>query len=211
MKGVYSDVIPLNARINIDYRGEKVGFAYPNKEESGKKRIHFSLILSPFIGWWVEKLTKYVFLPLAILGVFNLDMGLVGKVALFLTWGWGVGGFFISVFGIPAIAAMYVTLNYHKYSKWFPKFNMERQGGVWTKTFTSLESDTFELPLFDNVYLKYELVGEFAQFIDEVDVREHDFTYVDKDNHESPNELLWKASFKFSQPPKKGRMTVDFI
>lgn len=111
-------------------------------------------------------------------------------------------------------------------TKWgkekYPGWNQRIHNKHWEAKFTEC-SDTLqlELPLFSNIYMDYEAEEEFADYLESVEIKEHDFTYYPtrgfrlrrhKRNQKKgiPNVYLWKAIFKFKQKPTKGFLKVNW-
>jgi len=77
-----------------------------------------------------------------------------------------------------------------------------------------------ELPLFSNIYMDYLAEEEFADYLKEVEIREHDIKYIKsktffgfrikKKTELVPNVYLWKAVFTFSKKPKTGKLVINF-
>lgn len=106
-------------------------------------------------------------------------------------------------------------------SKWgktgYPAWNKKIHDKHWQVVFTECpDSLQIEIPLFSNVYLDYEAEEEFADYLTEVDIREHDIKYIKtkglfrKKKTLIPNVYLWKATFKFKKKPIKGYLKVSF-
>jgi len=75
-----------------------------------------------------------------------------------------------------------------------------------------------EIPVFKNIVLNYKARGDFARYLDWIEIREHHFVYLrlkkNKKNRKKPkkriNEWLWYARFYFSKKIEKGKLEVLF-
>jgi hypothetical protein len=207
MNGVYSDCLPLSARINVDYRSGKVDFNYPKK--MGRFEYSIKCILPAFITVFYSVALLFAALTFA-------------SVAFFMVVGSGDGA--ISLFGRLAVVSfvcMFISVPAsiivgHKYNyirKIFPKMSY-----IARKPFcpeyrvekTSLDSDEFLIPLFGNVMLDYELEGDFSDMIEYVDIREYPFEAYLRGKKEKIDNL-WQARFKFSGVPKNGRFSAKWM
>lgn len=99
-----------------------------------------------------------------------------------------------------------------KGQKWFPRINKIIFDKKYSVEFSDCPADKkIEIPLFKNIYLDYEATQEFSDYLQRIEIREHDFSYkVKKKDKPMKNVLLWKATFFFSKQPKEGKLTVRF-
>ena len=63
--------------------------------------------------------------------------------------------------------------------KRYPGFNKFIHDKRFYAEFTECPDNLkIELPLFSNIYLNYDATGEFAEFLENVEIKEHDFKYI---------------------------------
>jgi len=128
----------------------------------------------------------------------------------------GIILYFILIYTYGKILAFIV-----RKSKWgkigYPVWNKVIHNKHWQAMFTECpDSLQIEIPLFSNIYLDYEAEEEFADYLTEVDIREHDIKYIKtkglfrKKKTLIPNVYLWKATFKFKKKPTKGFLKINF-
>ena len=219
----YSDRVPLNARITINYdlAKPKVTFDYP-VEKSRNKWIASFICPVVFVFY-----NFFIFFPSYLIytiiqevrnGCPNLSyatgtpiewsevlLSLYSATKIFFT-------FFFLCFVIPIIASYVIGYNYEHFKIVFPKFqffvSLLLGGKKKCHTFNveSLTEPVFEIPLFKNVVLSYELEGEFAGKINRVEIREHDFQYGGE-----KEQWLWRATFYFNGIPRSGHLKGKFI
>lgn len=222
MKGEYSDYLPLNARVTVDYRKKKVNFEYPNKDE---RFIHRYLgILSTILPTWFVLLWRMIIEPIGIslfiiviLDVVNyLDLNLIIKqtIQILEPYNYLIGTLFWIVLATPFIFSAIMTLNYPKFSNKFPAWSAKLHEKDMIKTrVTELKSKTYELPYFKNVVLNYEAKGEFSKYLDRIEIRELPFKILKKKKGKEElvnQDYLWKAKFFFSKIPKKGELNLSW-
>jgi len=94
------------------------------------------------------------------------------------------------------------------------KFASLFPGGSYNyKKINKLNSKTFQIPIFSNVFLDYKVTGEFSQFLSKVEIKEYEFKTIRKGifkNNKDDNEEHWFANFYFSKIPKTGELKVWF-
>ena len=105
-------------------------------------------------------------------------------------------------------------------NKKYPEFNKKMSGEKFIAEITpdKLEGDgkTFTIPLFKNVFVDYELEGDFSKYIQTVKILEHPFSYISKKERKKTNPekksnvWLWKCEFKFSKKPLKGKLKIKW-
>ena len=222
-----ADNFPLNAGVNVAFPSRKVTFTYSKKPTSKKSLgmvymciiqlwyiiniLAIGILLLSSIVTFILQLIVFIqagndFLPsVSMTGVSLLDF-----LPIFLMFGY--------FFGIPLIPAVYLTWKYKKFSKIFPKVNyfmanlFEPKKRVVVK---NLKKPVFVLPLFKNVFLGYEVSGDFSSFLKNVEVKEFGFKCLRKDafkeEKEVPITTRWKAIFSFTKVPKCGELIINFL
>jgi hypothetical protein len=81
----------------------------------------------------------------------------------------------------------------------------------------NIQDNKFEIPLFNNMFLGYELSGDFLDKINTIEIIEHPFNILvkrptkNKPRKLKPNENLWKATFYFNETPKDGQLKIMFV
>lgn len=98
----------------------------------------------------------------------------------------------------------------------YPSLQKKMHDKKWSAEFTSCpKNKIIELPLFSNIYMDFEATDDFSDYLESMEIREHDFSQLVKKGYgkkrrieKKPNVYLWKAIFKFSSRPKKGRLQI---
>ena len=71
-----------------------------------------------------------------------------------------------------------------------------------------------EIPLFENVVLKYNAKGDFSKYLDWMEIEEHKFQYLKgslfRKKKKEKNEWLWYCKFYLKERPKSGSLEVWF-
>jgi len=126
------------------------------------------------------------------------------------------------VFGVWIVAGYLVQLFCTKTKlggKWFPEVSKKFADAKYYLKIDKLNSKTFELPLFKNIYMDYTARKEFAKYLERIVIKEHPFNKLVKKlrrgkNKKKPRykkkkqDLLWKATFYFSKVPKEGYLEM---
>lgn len=105
-------------------------------------------------------------------------------------------------------------LKFHWYQKTVPEWNKKLSGGGYYKVIKEVPANKIvELPLFKNIYLDYNVKGEFSKYLKKVEIREHPFYKgVFKKGKlkkkKGNNYMLWYARFYFSEIPKNGELII---
>lgn len=131
------------------------------------------------------------------------------------------------------ITPLFLSLFFRKTKigqKWYPLLNKVILNKHHKAEFTSVpDSKVIELPLFSNVYLDYETDGKFSDYLQKIEIVEHDFMkYVISKGPKDPNKrtllerlfnkkreemadiYLWKAKFTFKKQPKNGFLRIKW-
>jgi len=146
-----------------------------------------------------EELGTSFFYPLRILLIALLSYVII----LFLTY--LIAKFLARLFGHTKLG-----------NKIYPDYNRIIHNKNWYSEVTTCpKNKIIELPLFTNIYMDYETDGEFSDFLESVEIVEHDFKYIKKNKRKravetKPNVYLWKAIFKFKEVPKTGYLRISW-
>lgn len=104
----------------------------------------------------------------------------------------------------------------------YPEWNKRIHNKHWEAKFTECPDNLIiELPLFSNIYMDYDAEEEFSDYLESVEIKEHDFTYYPtkgfrffrhrrKERKGEKNVYLWKAIFKFKKKPTKGYLKINW-
>lgn len=203
---------PSNSRIFIDVKRRKVNFEYPSKHSA------FSVCFTTMMGFWLFFVKWNGFFMLGMIGVailsviFNINFSFPDHSALFVVLLFA--GYFFDIIllsiifskskklllATPVLNRMTSLLNDRTYL---------------STVVTKLETRTYEINDFSNIFLEYWATGEFKKYLLEIEVREEDFSYckmsVFGKVKKEINEGQWKVKFKFSRIPKTGYLRIDFI
>jgi len=232
----YHDTLPLNARIRVNYGDGSVSFEYPDKNAGFMRKFLF--VLGPVVLYF----TAAHVIVLSIL----LLIGAAAQALEFLSTNQPIipetlitqsyseisnypqfildvlrfaAGFLIYFIGNPMLIAFVITKNYSHFSTTFPKLMALAVSPLMVRTrISGINSTTFELPLFHNIVLDYELNGDYAEHIKSVEVTEYPFKWLEKPfpwifqkEVEKTNDSMWKAVFMFREIPKEGDMLLRFF
>lgn len=236
---VYKDYLPANARIVIDYKAkERVKFSYPRRW-TYKKAVWKMGYITVFSFWanfhviLIFYLTLYLILPtLIIISIFfpfeqvseiptHTEILIFNFITVLKSLIFA-GGFLLYIFGIPALATLYLSRDKERLSNWVPKI------GYWTacwslrnKEMTFKPKDIIDnkviIPNFSNIFLNYECSGDFNKYLEKVEILELPFKYKIRRfwmpfliKKREKNDYEFRAVFYFSNKIKKGSMKVDF-
>lgn len=126
--------------------------------------------------------------------------------------------YFVLMYIISSILSLFVRKT-KVGQKYYPLVNKIMHNKRYMAEFTTCpDSCQIELPLFNNMYMDYDAEGEFAEYLTDVQIIEHDVKYIkegrkkfnDKRLKTKPNVYLWKTVFKFSKKPTNGKLIVRF-
>ncbi len=214
----YQELNPNNARIFIDYRKEKkkqVKFEYI--KTSGT----FSIVFIPIFYMWIilniilSISGGIVFISFKFFNSkesFSHVITNINFVELFVE-NFPFLFLFIYMIGLPLFVSLLI-MRYKKLMRFVPYIN----SFIYVRTYEAIfnsentKSKIIEIPLFSNVRLDYEAIGEFSKYLDRFEITEHPFNRVlrYKNKPKKKNEYLWKAKFYFSKIPKKGELKIYF-
>lgn len=215
MKAKYCDRFPCNARVHIDFVKGKVDFDYPGgKTPTFKDKVRFMGTT------WIYLIHSAIFylsiLFITVLTAWRIGAYLLGyyfplPIEDAVLYAYGMLIILTIIVYLPFVMAFISALCYGWMKSWFPKFNVKflnlfSSHTYFYKTVKSLDKPYFEIPLFKNMILDYDVEGDFAKYLKSIDIREHDFVMKDFE----PNKYLFKAVFKFKRTPKKGKLFIKF-
>ncbi len=214
MKGTYHGMLPVNARITVDYKKHKVNFGYPSRH-NWKRLVVFDLWLTFLIPWCILNIIGLVGMGL----IQNMDKLTIPDIQIpeiILTE--IIKSLSLAFYlGLTPLLFAYATVRNHEFfMKFYPKFNYwcgKIMGmRMFKKEFKNIKSKTVEIPLFTNVILHYIAKKDYSKYLEKVQIIEHPFKVVKKikDKKAKPNTYIWKALFTFSKIPKVGNLTVYF-
>jgi len=220
----YADKSPVNANIHVDYTkkgGKRVWFSYPNKKTRWQQ---FTSIYGLFLMmYFVAAAALILFIMLSglvygLLTVIFYPVSSTPSTATPFHW-WDVIRL-IAMMSLyifpPLIPSLWIAWKYDKYKTTFPKlqFAFNRLlSPVHRVRVRKLKSKVFEIPYFHNVNLTYEATRDFGKFLKKVDIIPAGLK-VKKLVLKREKEIeirRWKAVFTFSEIPKRGQLTVDFL
>jgi len=201
----YKDNFPLNARVDINYNTKKVRFSYPVKPTFA--RI-FKFVYAPMkiLSLYLSLLMTTIIAVMLIKRHFP-DVNNIFRQRLIFA----VAGYYFSVLWlIPIILTLIVIGLYKIFNGAFPKYNSAISGTPKKIVrVTKLNSKKFELPFFKNILLDYEAYGDFDDYLERIEIKEHEFNKL-VNNREVPNEFVWRAIFHFTSIPKKGVLIIKY-
>lgn len=126
---------------------------------------------------------------------------------------------FSLVLGTPFIIAL-IFLRSERLMKLMPDINLWLSRitgrGYYFKKIKKLDSNVFEIPVFDNVFLDYKLTKDFKRQIQRVEIIEHDYWHQKmglfgrKKGKEKQTDY-WSAKFHFKEIPRTGYLEVKYI
>lgn len=189
-----------NARINIRYNdgSPEVKFSYPKKDK-GKSDI-ITVGMYTFILAMFSSLLQSAYYE-GFRGV-EYPAGLTTSLVTI---------FYILIFWIIYIPTLGIIIR-DNYGLFIAR--MHKNGKHYYAKFKEVpRNKIIEIPLFENIFMDYHTKGEFSDYLEEIDIREHPFRIVSRKRKGQkrkllPNDELWKAEFKFKRIPKEGGLEV---
>ena len=70
---------------------------------------------------------------------------------------------------------------------------------------------TFEIPFFNNAYLSYNVYGDYAKYLERIEIVEHPFHYLKVRTEKSGRCTTWRGMFYFSRKPVRGYMEIKYL
>lgn len=225
MTKVFSKKNPSNSRIYIDVKNKKVGFSYPNKKSE------FYIVLSFFINLigFVFLIFLVVNIPLFFLYILlqpvsssnishNNSFYIIPPLFFIFSE-------FIYIFLNLTLLPTFIFLSSDKLMSKMPELN--RKFAIFTgskkkyiKLF-ELNSKIYEIPIFDNVFMEYKVAKDFQKYLDNIEIIEHDFHFLEEPNifqqllgfkkKKIRNDSDWKVRFIFNKIPRKGWLEVIYM
>jgi len=206
----FTDNALVNARIKVKYGLKRtVEFDYPIKENKFKR---YSLIFFTVLFYWLFKGFSWLIIPFfVVLMVFDALIGVsLPGDAVFNV-------FLVVAFLPPLLFGLWASFDYSRFAEFYPQMGKElhTKSRFFRKTVTKLTEPVFVIPLFKNVFLEFEASRDFSKYLNEIEIVEHDFKFIEVSSNGkekiSPQDDLWKAVFKFDEIPKSGELKVDFF
>jgi len=189
---------PSNSRIFINFKDKEnpVSFDYPNKSPVHKMVVH--TFMKPFLNSTLLFI-GYIFISVAI--IHNL-------IYIFI---------FTTLHTLLFVGLILIFSKNKKLTRKIPKINKWLNRNTLKQVIIDkLEEKYYEIPIFDNVFLEYIATEEFGEYLEKIEIIEHDFFYLKKSFlrkkfKKEQNDEYWKVKFIFSETPKKGELKVEFI
>lgn len=198
---------PNNARVRIDFSNKEcpVEFEYVGTE-------------TPFrvVYKFYKRIFVYGYL-LVIVFVWGLFIGISALNPLGFFYYYSI---FIEVFviyyGTPFLLALLFTKT--RLVKKIPYLQSAYKPHFFA-TFEAkdLKDNQLEIPLYNNVFLFYQMTGDFSTHKSRIDIIEHPFNMITKKQgffktkrELRRNEYYWKATFTFKEGIKEGQLLVEF-
>lgn len=205
--------IPINARINIKYtqnKKPKISFSYPSK----KNQVRGSMLFD----WRLFLLISSILITFKSYG----DIKVTGDFLLYKPFAYIL--FLIFIYYVFGFLTYYIPPIRKTLEKLYPKYQAVtslKKIAVFKPKDVKVNEDGIycELPVFNNVVCDFKCVGEFSDYLKEIDIREHKFVYFHKERIRvgkkrkrvhKVNEWLWYARWYFNKKPEKGNMEVIF-
>ena len=247
----------MNARINIKYGDKpKISFSYPDKKTQLKGSMLSTIVMYWAIIFFIGYLAVYFFggtysvleasyeksalqeysecisdyPELIKTNYTEVRYNLCAQENLF-----SLKPLF-NVMGVMATVFLFPFLIYYSFRKrWdklYPKYqawSSSKKLRIFTRDDVQEKDGRFfvELPVFNNVICDFNCKGDFSDYLEEIDIREHKFTSVrlrhftrlkkignktkkEKFKKRKVNEFIWYARWYFNKKPTKGKLEVIF-
>ena len=214
----YQKLNPSYACLFIDHKRKKVSFNYPQKNST------FEMLLIGFFQIWLRIFILFFVVNLLLVAIwtvvvvsdredptsatthdYTIPIVMIMAALIFL---------FIGPPLILTLVFMYNEKLLKIYPEIYTKFSKLMDGWHYVKV-TKLKSTVYEIPLFENTFLDYKIVGDFRKYLKDVQVKNYQFKHKMRyfwskkvDTEKCID--YWKATFKFTQIPKKGFLEVNF-
>ncbi len=216
MKQKFQEENPSNARVFIDYRNKEnpVRFEYPNKKSP------LGIVFTSFLSLWFI-INLFFIIPNAILlggHQIYLLKGVSGVTDEVSNITLRFGLLFVHFLFLPLFITL-IVLNNKKLLSYMPVINMWQTSlsspSYYYKKITKLNSKTFEIPIFNNIFLDYKATKQFSKYLQEVKIIEHNFKTLrinrltGRKKFEQQDDM-WNAKFVFSEIPRTGFLEVKF-
>ena len=205
---------PSNARVFINYDDKKnpVKFEYPSRSSA------FSICFRCILCYWM--IVSGVFTGASFILASVFPKLYENKFIYYLGFGGMISYVWIFVFMfIPSLLITSLFVSNKWLLKKMPSINMNlalfpSNGYYYAKVEAKdMKDNKFEIPLFDNIFMDYDLYGDFKN-IQKVNITEYDFKKKWKNIlgklKERQQDGNWKVEFIFKQKPEKGYMEIRF-
>lgn len=247
----------MNARINIKYGNKpKISFSYPDKKTQLKGSMFTAILMFWMLIFMIGYLSLYFFganydvlsasyeksalqtysecildyPELVKTNYTEVRFNLCGQENLISVKP------VLSLLALMASILLFPYLIYYPFKKrWdklYPKYqawSASKKLRIFTKEDVQEKDGRIfvELPVFNNVICDFNCKGDFSDYLEEIDIREHKFTSVklktftrlkkienklkkEKFKKRKVNEFIWYARWYFNKKPTKGNMEVIF-
>ncbi|MEK6879886.1 MAG: hypothetical protein AABY22_09780 [Nanoarchaeota archaeon] len=210
MKQTYQELNPSFARIFINKKDKKnpVTISYPAKREA----------FEALSAMWFNIIFSYRKTLLALSFVLMLIITSLIYYGLYI-FAIGLSLGMMIVFWLSPLILVFITLHnkklYMKMPDIYAEAMIRKENEYMYVKRTKLDKKTFEIPIFDNIFLDYKMKGEFKNYFKTVSIEEHDLYYATFDKKHKRKGIIqtdyWKCIFTFIRIPKKGYMEVRFL
>lgn len=128
--------------------------------------------------------------------------------------------FCITFLLMPFICTWYFYKHKEEVGKFFPKINYSMHQllslGHDRKIIEAKPEDIvdniFVIPRFSNVYLDYVVKGDFARYLQRIEVMEYPYNYTyEKSQRKVINQYVWRTVFRFERKPETGSLKVIYV
>lgn len=213
----FQSLNPSNSRIFINFKNKDnpVSFEYPDKSSA------FSIVYFPLVLTWsmIQVFILFLFTPFIIFLLNKIAWEMIPVTPVI----GAIGSFFIIyfslMFGIPVIIS-WIIINNENLLREMPLIN-KNISLIFNWHFNRIFIDklnyrVYEIPLFDNVFMKYKATKDFGRLLEKIEVTEHDFYCISvgifsKKEKKVKNVDYWKVKFYFKNIPKSGYLKVDYL
>jgi len=219
-----------NARVDLNLFTGDAKFTYPTRKLN--RRQEFRIVYATFVAIWFVMLFGFVIINSIVAPLQSVvpqpivvaNSSITSSITLSLTSAYALGYVFFLMFGVPAIPTLIMVKFKRSLMRFFPKINyiflsMFCQT-TFIASFTDIKRRVVEIPLFENIMLDYRASGEYSKYLKKIEINEHPFTtyrpsfffgLLKRNKKTEANDLLWKATFRFTKVPKTGRLDVYFM
>lgn len=202
----YQKLNPSAARICINYDDTKnfVTFNYPSKKSA------FKVCKDVFINFFSS-----IYITTILIIILVINVILIQKYFVFAY-------ILVAIIGIYLAAPILCALIFSKTKllKYMPDFSYFiathfMEYGYNYIEIRKLNNKRFEIPLFENIFLDYEMIGDFKKYIKKINIIEYNFNYKSKKfffkTVKIKQDHYWKCIFDFNKIPKKGYLKIKFL
>lgn len=234
MSSRYSDIIPANANIEIEYgKTDSVKFSYPiswTYRQAFFKRAYgtmFTFFILAFVKFFMLFLFAVV-LPISIILAITKQYNIIlweqiifsiSKIFNYMDLILNiVMGYLVICITLPLL----IGLNKKLVSYLMPKmgyYSITFFGRTKEKVFipTDIENNKCIIPLFSNVFLNYNAIGDFSKYLKKVKIIAYDFHYHIRKrilffviHRDMRNDFSYYAVFEFTKKPLDGFLECEY-